>query len=72
MSTKTIKFSVPDMHCESCPKLINITLEEIPGVVSSNASLKDKTVIVAHTEKVSPELLISAIEETGYNATITK
>ena len=72
MSTKTIKFSVPDMHCESCPKLINLTLEEIPGVVNSNASLKDKTVIVSYTEKVSPELLISAIEETGYNATITK
>lgn len=60
------------MHCESCPKLINMTLEEIPGVVSSKASLKDKTVLVSHTEKVSPELLISAIEETGYNATVTK
>lgn len=70
--TKTIKFSVPDMHCESCPKLINMTLEEIPGVVSSSASLKDKVVQVSYTEKVSLELLISAIERVGYNAVITK
>lgn len=72
MSTKQIRFSVPDMHCESCPKLITLTLKDIAGVKNVLASLKDKTVEVSYSDKVSPELLINAIEESGYKASIKK
>ncbi len=63
-------FSVPGMHCASCPQLITANLEETPGVHRVDASLIDKRVTVAFDDAaVTEELLIAAIKQSGYDAT---
>jgi len=71
MSNQKVVFGVEDMHCESCPKLIKITLEEINGVVEVGTSLESKTVEVSYDpSKTSVGLLMTAIGEIGYTATV--
>lgn len=71
MNTQTVTLNVPDMHCDSCPKLIKITLLEIDGVVEVSASLESKTITVNFDpQKTSVSALIDSIKEIGYNASI--
>lgn len=71
MSSQNITLSVPDMHCESCPKLIKITLLEIDGVIEASASLDSKTVVVSFDpQKTSVDALINSIHEIGYTASL--
>ena len=59
------------MHCDSCPKLIKVTLLEISGVIDVSASLESKTVIVDFDpQKTSVSALINSIKEIGYTASI--
>lgn len=69
MSTKTIRFSVSDMHCESCPKLISLNLKGLKGVKSVSALLATKQVDVEYNSKnISEDKLIESIKEAGYTA----
>lgn len=69
MTNQNIILSVPDMHCTSCPKLINMTLSEMDGVIQVNSSLDTKTVTVnINPDITTPQLLIEAIKEIGYTA----
>lgn len=71
MNHKSIVLNIPDMHCSSCPKLITITLSEIPGVISANASLETKQAVVEYDNTlVNPDQLIGAIKEIGYTASV--
>ncbi|MFA5828444.1 MAG: heavy-metal-associated domain-containing protein [Candidatus Shapirobacteria bacterium] len=71
MINENITLSVPDMHCDSCPKLIKITLMEMEGVEEVSASLDSKTVVVSFDpRKTSTEALISSIKEIGYTASL--
>lgn len=71
MSNKNITLNIPDMHCESCPKLIKITLLEIDGVTEVSTSLSSKTVVVSfNPKKTSIESLINSINEIGYIASL--
>ena len=70
MNQKSIVLNIPDMHCSSCPKLIQITLSEISGVISATASLDTKQATVDYdSDLVSSDQLIKAIAEIGYTAT---
>ncbi len=63
-------FSVPGMHCASCPQLITAVLEETSGVARVEASLADKRVTVEFDDaSVTEERLIAAIKQAGYDAT---
>ena len=67
MTTKT--YSVPGMHCPSCPKAIAMTLEDVPGVASVDARLEDKSVAVTFDEALTGDAAIrAAIREAGYEA----
>lgn len=69
MSTQTITFKVADMHCPSCPRLIQMDLEDKPGVVAVNASLDTKLVVVEYDPaNVSPADLVATIKQSGYTA----
>ena len=69
MSTKTVTFKVADMHCPSCPRLIQLDLQDLPGVVAANANLDTKLVVVEFDEaNVSVPELISSIKDSGYVA----
>lgn len=68
---QTTTFKVPDMHCDSCPKLIKITLLEIEGVNEVSASLDSKTVVVNFDpQKTSTDALINSIKDIGYTANL--
>lgn len=72
MNTQSITLSVPDMHCESCPKVISMDLEEQLGVVSVSASLQDKQVKVEFDpSKISTQKIINTIKESGYTAKLS-
>jgi len=71
MNSQTITFKVSDMHCPSCPRLIQLDLEEKPGVVAVNANLETKLVVVEFDpNNISNTELINTIKESGYTATI--
>lgn len=70
MNTQTITFKVDDMHCPSCPRLIQLDLQDRQGVLAANASLDTKLVVVEYDpDTVSTSELISTIKESGYTAT---
>jgi copper chaperone CopZ len=69
MSTQTITFKVDDMHCPSCPRLIQMDLEDKPGVVAVNASLDTKLVVVEFDPtQVTADDLVGTIKDSGYTA----
>jgi copper chaperone CopZ len=69
--TQIIKLLVEDMHCPSCPKLIELSLKEAEGVKVIKASLKTKIVMVEYDSScVSPDDLVEIIKESGYSAQI--
>ena len=71
MSNQNITLNIPDMHCESCPKLIKITLLEIDGVIEVSASLETQAVVVSFDpQKTSTSMIIDSIKEIGYTANV--
>jgi len=68
MSTHT--FRVEGMHCGSCALLIDDSLQDLPGVRSTQTRVKAglSTVELDLTQSC-PEDVISAIEQLGYRAT---
>lgn len=66
---QTIVFQVNDMHCSSCPKLIQMTLAESSGVHAVTASLETKTVVVNYDPKIiTIDQIVSVIKDSGYTA----
>lgn len=59
------------MHCGSCALLIDDVLEELPGVVSTQTSMKNGAGTVELDTAVStPDDVIAAIAELGYTAVV--
>ncbi len=70
MGTTTHAWQVSGMHCSSCSILIDEALEELDGVTSSTTSLKKKlTTVTFDSSACSPEQVVAAIQEAGYQAT---
>ncbi|MBN9098162.1 MAG: heavy-metal-associated domain-containing protein [Pseudonocardia sp.] len=68
MST-THTFRVEGMHCASCGLLIDETLEDLPGVATSQTSMKQgRSVVELVTNETTSADLITAIAELGYTA----
>ena len=67
--TDTSTLVVSGMHCASCSLLIDETLEELPGVVSSSTDLRRETTTVEYDPA---QTSLTAIAETiaglGYAA----
>jgi len=73
MNTKTITLKVYDMHCPSCPRLIQSDLEEKPGVVAVNANIETKLVVIEFDpNNISNDELIASIKDSGYSAKVIK
>jgi len=71
MNTQTTTFKVSDMHCPSCPRLIQMDLEDKPGVVAVNASLDTKLVVVEYDPaSITINDLINTIKDSGYVANL--
>jgi Cu+-exporting ATPase len=61
--------SVSGMHCASCGLLIDETLEELPGVVSSSTDLRRETTTVEYdSAQTSLTAIADEIVKLGYTA----
>jgi copper chaperone CopZ len=57
------------MHCASCSLLIDETLEELPGVVSSSTDLRRETTTVEYdSAQTSLTAIADEIVKLGYTA----
>ena len=62
-------FAVTGMHCASCGMLIDETLEDLPGILKSQTSVKaGRTTVDANPDKISTKEIVTAIAEAGYAA----
>lgn len=69
MSSTTHVFRIEGMHCGSCALLIDDTLEDLPGVLSTQTTMKQgRSTVELDASQSSPDDVIAAIEELGYRA----
>ncbi|WP_112263103.1 heavy-metal-associated domain-containing protein [Lentzea terrae] len=69
MATTTHVFRVEGMHCGSCALLIDDALEDLPGVQSTQTTVKQgRSTVELDPSQSAPEDVIRAIEELGYQA----
>lgn len=62
-------YIVSDMHCANCAMRIESIEDELPGVVSVEASYKKGQMTVAFDEaRVSDAQIIAAVQAKGYTA----
>ncbi|MDD4110776.1 MAG: heavy-metal-associated domain-containing protein [Clostridia bacterium] len=60
-------FKTTGMHCVSCETLVKDELDETTGVMNTQISYKENTVIVTFDEtKITVEKIKSIIENEGY------
>lgn len=57
--------TVHGMSCESCRAAVNDALQ-LPGVEQVDVNLESGRVDVVHASHVTVEILVSAVEGTGY------
>jgi Cu+-exporting ATPase len=67
--TDKIKLAVTGMHCASCSLLIDETLEELPGVISSSTDLRRETTTVEYDPaQTTVSAFADQIAKLGYSA----
>jgi copper chaperone len=66
---QTLIFAVDGMHCGSCGMLIDDTLADLDGVLTSTTSFRTRTSVVeVDPGRVEADQVIAAIGEAGYTA----
>ncbi len=65
----TTTFAVPEMDCASCAKKVERALSNTDGVVEIETQPTAGQVTVTHDSEVSPDVLVSRIAASGYDAT---
>jgi copper chaperone CopZ len=70
MSTATHTFTVSGMYCPGCGLLIDDTLEDLPGVISSRTRRKTGLATVElDPQVITREQVAEAIRAIGYRVT---
>ena len=68
MNTSTLELTVDGMHCGSCALLIDDALGDVPGVLASTTSSKDRRSTITVDDNASHSEILAAIEALGYRA----
>lgn len=69
----TLTFLVKDMHCVNCAMRLQGLEDELPGVLSVNASYQGQKLVVKLDEsRVTPDQIICAVKGMGYTAELKK
>ncbi|MGH3931088.1 MAG: heavy-metal-associated domain-containing protein [Pseudonocardiaceae bacterium] len=69
MPTTTYTFRIEGMHCGSCALLIDDALAELPGVHSTQTSVRQRRSIVEFDlAQCTPEHILATIGDLGYTA----
>ena len=68
---QTIKLSVPNMSCASCPYIVEGSINKLDGIKSVDATMKDRTATVVFDDAVTTaESIMEATANVGYQATL--
>jgi copper chaperone CopZ len=70
VAERTVTLEIVGMHCASCGLLVDDCMEDVDGVVSSRTDLRSKKCTAVVAEDVSDDVLLAAVVEAGYTATI--
>ena len=63
----TVTYKIPDMHCTNCVMKLEELEDDLPGVISAQASYHNQTLKISYDEKILDEpALCDAIQEMGY------
>jgi Cu+-exporting ATPase len=62
-------FALTGITCASCVKSIEQALRSIPGVQDAQVNFPDRTAMVTANSNISPDVIIKAIKQAGYDAT---
>lgn len=67
---KHISLHVNEMTCQLCAYMVNKTLRNVEGVISTKANIKDKIVNITALDSLPNKTLIDAVEKIHYTAEI--
>ena len=69
---KTTRLDIRGMSCSHCVNAVTTALQNRPGVRAATVHLQEGAAEVEFDEtRVSPEQLVEAVEEEGYEASVT-
>ena len=63
----TTEFSVPEVSCQHCVNAITGEVTQLAGARNVTVDLGTKRVRVEGDERVTPEAVVAAINEAGYD-----
>src|SRR3989339_578572 len=67
---KTQQFKISGMHCESCEKIITMTVNELPGIHHVKIDNKaGRGEVMFDQEVTGVQAIVEKIREAGYEAT---
>jgi len=68
-TTITLNLAIGGMHCASCSSIIEMSLQELPGITEAAVNLAtERARIVFNPKEISKEKIIEAVVNTGYTA----
>ncbi|MDO8136749.1 MAG: cation transporter [Candidatus Brocadiales bacterium] len=65
---KEVQLNVKGMTCNACAEEVKDALDKVKGVKKSEVSWKKELAVVTVKKGTDPNLLVSAVEEAGYEA----
>ncbi|MDR3686352.1 MAG: heavy-metal-associated domain-containing protein [Coriobacteriia bacterium] len=69
MTEAIARLKTTGMHCSSCSMLVDLTVGDLPGVVSSKTDhASGDTLVSFDSDVVGVDAIIDAIREVGYDA----
>lgn len=67
----TVRIRTTGMHCQSCSMLVQMNVEELPGVESVTSDFRTGLTEVAYDpEQVTVDGIVAAITAAGYGAEV--
>ena len=69
----TISFKLSGLHCTSCAVNIDLSLEELEGIINANTSYQKSQVQVQYNpEKIDPKKIQKVLSDLGYESVLEK
>lgn len=70
---RTVTLAVDNMSCESCPYIVEESLERVNGVLDATVSFEERTAVVRYDDgRTGVDALTRATGEAGYPSRIAE
>lgn len=70
---RTVTLAVDNMSCESCPYIVEKSLERVDGVVDARVSFEERTAVVRYDDnRTGVDALTRATGDAGYPSQIAE